>query len=56
MIDIVYHWDNILIIDPKITFCEPTYGNDFDYDIHLKNTFCESTYGNDLDEYLHFTH
>ena len=58
MIDIVYHWDDILIIDidPKITFCEPTYGNDFDYDIHPKNTFCESTYGNDLDEYSHFTH
>ena len=46
----------IIDIEPKITFREPTYGNDFDYDIDPKSTLCEPTYGNDLDEYSHFTH
>ena len=46
----------IIDIDPKITFRERTYGNDFDYDIDAKSNFYDSTYGNDLDEYWRYTH
>jgi len=54
----VYFGDDIFIIDidPKITFCEPTYGNSFIIDIDPKRIFQQSTYGNDLDEYSHFPH